>query len=303
MTELKIDFELDFDLKDDEVATAGGERIVFDRIRLIRIPGYPTKTEGVELTLPGIFNWLYDEGTKTYLNQGQRKFVKLVHDPKAKSSLFFLVSEREQKNGTVYQKVLHYYSGDKEKWQKLQRPELLKLSEADQGKVTKQYVYSRHTEKDTTRSYTGNDGKTYYDQYYADFIIYPTRETWQADKDEHFAHTGGSEENGATPTFDTSNFPGSSEWASDDPATLAGNWQSIRDVIQGNGTNASTFVQTAAEDLYLINKRTGQPVKRLNGDAPVDLAELFAAALEIPVDDEMRQVFEVANIKKVLGIK
>jgi len=285
VSDIKLDIDFDFDFSDEQ-ATAGGGKTYFGRYRLIRIPGHATK-EDVSFTIPGLFDYTFDESTQTYLNAGLHTFKKLMKNPNAKTSIFILVNEREQKNGTTHQKILHFISSDKERWGAEQWPALKAIPETYQQKIVKEWVYGQHTEADSTRTFTGNDGNKRHNQYYADFVMYPNRETWQAAKDEFYAKDGSSSTaNGAG--LDLSNFPGG-EWASDNPTTLKESYAALKDTIVKAGTNPFTFIKTAKE-LSLVNPH-GKVVSRINSDEPIDLPALFAEMLDVPVDEEITAAF------------
>lgn len=277
-----------FLLSDEAMADTegGGSRHHFAAVRLL-IKGVTPYQAGQHFEIPGIFQYREDKATGTWLNEGPRQFKGFTLG--GKSRLYILVATKQDKNGNSYQmvKVLKSWrEKDKESgeyhfdWQNFQLPAIRQLpadvvTALESGKT----LYMEFESLSTGRKFKRQDEGEGEATYWGNFKVYKTLEELKAAEKEFFGQFNGA--NGAGP--DLSNFP--EIWNnSQNPA------KGVEDLYAQIRTVTGGKFAEKAKELMLITPN-GQVVKRLGSDQPVNLGELFAKAMDVPLTEDITQAF------------
>jgi hypothetical protein len=292
----------------------GGGATIFAGWKLYRVPVNPFAKEvsKTSFTIPGVYQY------RESLKEGLFEFPFPPGKTSAGHYLCILVALRTNSQGAEYQSVRYFKSwGEGEKTTEINPkngkpvyknhqvlgeklfPALKVLLPTERAKLDKgEMMWAKAVETSAGFSNPSKDGSKVYEfTYYDEWETYPTQEALRVAEKVFFAGKGTSNGTG----LDLLNFPGG-DWASDDPATLQTNYKNLKEFIQEVGYNTSLFVPKAIE-ASLVNKLTGKVVSRINSDQPVDLAELFAKMLDIPVDDDIKAAFNPEAIKAAIGKK
>lgn len=282
-------------LMSDEAAidTEGGSgaRHHFAAVKLL-IKGVTPYQAGQHFEIPGVFQYREDKATGTWLNEGPRQFKGFTLG--GKSRLYILVATKQDKNGNSYQMVKvmkSWREKDKESgeyhfdWQNFQLPAIRQLpadvvTALESGKTLFMEFESLGTGRKFKRQDEGEGEATYW----GNFKVYPTLEALKAAEKEFFAQFGAANgSNGAITGVDLSNFP--EIWNnSQNPA------KGVEDLYTQIRTAQAGKWADKAKELMLIGPN-GQPVKRLGKDEPIDLAELFATAMGVPLTEDITGTF------------
>lgn len=281
-------------LMSDEAAmdTEGGSsRHHFAAVRLMIKTVTPYQA-GKSFTIPGVYQDREDRSNGTWVREGLREFKGFVAG--GKSKLFIFVASKANKEGRDYQMVKVMKSwAEKDKdsqerhfdWQNFQLPELRKLpadivTALESGKTLFMEFESLSTGRKFKRQDEGEGEATYW----GNFKMYPTMEALKAAEKEFFGQFGATNGvNGAVAGVDLSNFPEIWHNASNPAKGMEDLYAQIRTVQDGK------FIEKAKE-VMLIGPN-GQPVKRLGKDEPVNLGELFAKAMDVPLTEDITGAF------------
>lgn len=280
-------------LMSDEAAmdTEGGSsRHHFAALRLL-IKGVTPYQAGQHFELPGIYQYREDKTTNTWLNEGPRQFKGFVLG--GKSRLYILVATKQDKSGNSYQMVKTLKSWrekDKESgeyhfdWQNFQLPAIRQLpadvvTALESGKTLFMEFESLSTGRKFKRQGDEGEGEA---TYWGNFKVYPTLEALKAAEKEFFSQfSNGS--NGLVGGPDMSNFP--EIWNNS-----ANPQKGVEDLYAQIRTAQAGKWADKAKELMLIGPN-GQPVKKLGKDEPINLGELFAKAMDVPLTEDITQAF------------
>lgn len=282
-----------FLLSDEAMADTegGGSRHHFAAVRLL-IKGVTPYQAGKSFTINGVYQDREDRANGTWVREGLREFKGFTLG--GKSKLFIFVASKMNKDGRDYQmvKVMKSWAEkDKESgerhfdWQNFQLPAIRQLSPdvvtaLESGKT----LYMEFESLGTGRKFKRQDEGEGEATYWGNFKVYPTLEALKAAEKEFFAQFGtanGSNGNGAGP--DLSNFPEIWNNAKDPAKGVEDLYTQIRTAQAGKWTDK-------AKELMLIGPN-GQPVKKLGKDEPINLGELFAKAMDVPLTEDITQAF------------
>jgi len=277
-TMLDQDFNWDEPLVTD-AGTGEGKR-QFARVRMLPVPVIPFQ-KGVHFTLPGVHNDRYNADTKTTVREGLKQFNGMKRGKTDKKhTIYILAAEKADQQGNEYQRVKWFKSWPekdrKHVWAELQFPALKAIGDAHRAKLMGQGIYAGYDEVPTGEQ--ANIGGVDYDtKYWTNFTVFADEVTMKAAEREFFAQfTDGS--NGATPALDLTNIPAG--WIKGDAVKDAASVKTLYEQIaKKHAENKSAM--DIAKNLGIVDKETGKPNNNKAGN-PVNVAELFSAALDMP---------------------
>lgn len=278
-------------LMSDEAAmdTEGGSgRHHFAALRLL-IKGVTPYQAGKSFTVPGVYQDREDKANGTWVREGLREFKGFVVG--GKSKLFIFVASKTSKEGREYQMVKTLKSWrekDKESgeyhfdWQNFQLPAIRQLpadvvTALESGKT----LYMEFESLSTGRKFKRQDEGEGEATYWGNFKVFPTLEALEAARKELFDKIGSNGSNGTG--VDMSNFPEIWNNSANPQKGVEDLYAQIRTVTGGKFADK-------AKELMLIGPN-GQPVKKLGKDEPINLGELFAKAMDVPLTEDITQAF------------
>ncbi len=276
--ELNVDFNWDEPLVTD-AGTGEGKR-QFAKVRMLPVPVIPFQ-KGASFTLPDVHNDQYNADSKTTVRQGLKAFNGMKQGKTDKGhTIYVLVATKADREGNEYQRVKWFKSWTekdrKNIWAELQFPALKGLDSANRARLMGQGIYAGYDEVPTGEQAT-IDGKDYDTKYWTSFTVFADEAKMKEAEKAFFAQfSDGS--NGASPVMDTTNIP--KGWLKDDPAALAKSISTLYEQIAKQHGNDKSVIDIA-KNLGIIGKADGKPALNKD-DQPINVAELFAAALDMP---------------------
>ncbi len=273
--ELNVDFNWDEPLVTD-AGTSEGKR-QFAKVRMLPVPVIPFQ-KGASFTLEGI----YDDYKSKDADERVLKSFNGMKQGKTdkKHTVYVLVAEKSTREGKPYQAVKWFKSWTekdrKNVWAELQFPALKGLDSANRAKLMGQGIYAGFDEVPTGEQ-ASIDGKDVDTKYWTSFTVF-TDEAKMKEAEKAFFAQFSDGSNGASSVLDTTNIP--KGWLKDDPIALAKSVSTLYEQIAKQHGNDKSVIDIA-KNLGIIGKADGKPALNKD-DQPINVAELFAAALDMP---------------------
>ena len=275
---LDTDFNWDEPLVTD-AGTGEGKR-QFGLVRMVVVPVIPFQ-KGASFTLPNVHDDQYDENTKTTVRNGLKSFNGMKQGKTDKKhTIYVLVAEKSDRQGNSYQRVKWFKSWTekdrKNVWAELQFPAIKGFDSTNRAKFTGQGIYASYDEVSTGEQ-VNIQGKDYDTKYWTNFTVLANAEAMKKAETDFFAQfTDGA--NGATPALDLTNIPAG--WIKGDAAKDAASVQTLYQQIKKQFEEGKAPMDIAKK-LSIVSKAEGNPMLNKDGN-PVNVAELFSAALDLP---------------------
>ncbi len=272
---LEQDFNWDEPLVTD-AGTGEGKR-QFAKVRMLPVSVIPFQ-KGASFTLEGI----YDDYKSKDADERVLKSFNGMRQGKTdqKHTIYVLVGEKSTREGKLYQALKVFKSWTekdrKNVWAELQFPALKGLDNANRARLMGQGIYAGYDEVPTGEQ-ANIDGKDYDTKYWTNFTVFADEAKMKEAEKAFFAQFSDGA-NGAAPALDTTNIP--KGWLKDDPAALAKSIKTLYEQIaKQHGSDKP--VLDIAKNLGIVGKTDGKPALNQD-DQPINVAELFAAALDMP---------------------
>ncbi len=280
-TEESQGLEQDFNWDEPLVTDAGTEgKRQFGLVQMKAIPVIPMQ-KGQSFTIEGVYNDQYNADSKTTVRQGLKPFNGMRQGKTDKKhTVYILTATKADREGNEYQRVKWFKSWTekdrKNVWAELQFPALKGLDGANRAKLMGQGIYAGYDEVPTGEQAT-IDGKDYDTKYWTSFTVFAD-ETKMKEAEKAFFAQFSDGSNGTGLALDLSNIPAG--WVKGDATKDAASVQTLYQQIKKQYDEGKAPADIAKK-LSLINKTDGTPMPNKDGN-PVNVAELFAAALDMP---------------------
>jgi hypothetical protein len=277
-TMLDVDFNWDEPLVTD-AGTGEGKR-QFAKVRMLPVPVIPFQ-KGASFTLPDVYDDQYNPDNQQTVRNGLKVFNGMKQGKTDKKhTIYVLVAEKADRQGNTYQRVKWFKSwAEKDRknvWAELQFNALKGFDSANRAKFLGQGIYAGYDEVSTGEQ-VNIQGKDYDTKYWTNFTIFPDEAAMKKAEAEFFAQFATNGANGATP-LDLTNIPAG--WVKGDATKDAASVQTLYQQIKKQYDEGKAPMDIAKK-LSLVSKAEGTPMPNKDGQ-PVNVAELFSAALDMP---------------------
>lgn len=276
---LDTDFSWDEPLVTD-AGTGEGKR-QFAQVRMAVMPVIPFQ-KGASFTLEGVYNDQYNAESKTTVRQGLKAFNGMKQGKTDKKhTIYVLVATKSDREGNEYQRVKWFKSWTekdrKNVWAELQFVALKGLDNANRAKLMGQGIYAGYDEVPTGEQ-ANIDGKDYDTKFWTNFTVFADEAKMKEAEKVFFAQFTADGSNGSVANLDLTNIP--KGWIKGDAVKDAASVQTLYLQIRKQFDEGKAPMDIAKK-LSIVGKADGNPMPNKDGN-PVNVAELFSAALDMP---------------------